>query len=130
MKRLAHVVAWLVVLLGARSLLVALRELGVGHAPAGLFLMSSGLLVLLCGALLVVVAVRSPAATRPLRAVAVLGNVAAGALVLAGGVSGGETGPAAVGALVLLAGAATVLLLPARRLGIAHDAHGWQSPSP
>lgn len=86
---------------------MAPREFASGVAPwtTGFWLLNSALLFVVCGALNLL-QVRYRAVAPGIRLVASLTNVAVAALVLAAGVAGGDAGPSAVVALLLLAAAA------------------------
>ena len=63
MRRASRIVAWLIVLLGARMVASAPAELSRGHAPTGMALLSVGM-VLVIGGGLALLGGRRPAAPR------------------------------------------------------------------
>jgi len=107
MKRVDQVVAWLILLLAVRAVVVAPREFHTATAPwtTGFWMLSSGLLLAVCGALSLL-RIRYSTVAPGLRAVAALTAVAFGALFLTAGIIGGETAPSAVVAALLFLSAA------------------------
>jgi hypothetical protein len=110
MKRLDQILAMLILLLAVRAVLIAPREftLGARPWPGGFWMLSSSLLLAVCGALSLL-RIQYGATAPGLRAVAALTAIAVGALLLSAGIIADETGPSAVVAGLLLATASMAL---------------------
>jgi hypothetical protein len=114
MKRIDLGIAWLIMLLGVRFLLVAPREFSHGAWAVGFWLVNCAVLFLTCGALNLV-RIRYGSVAPGLRIIGALLCVSLAALQGIAGVVGGEAAPAIVVAVVLLLSAALNLRASPRR---------------
>jgi hypothetical protein len=109
-KRLDQILAMLILLLAVRAVIIAPREFTLGARPwaVGFWMLSSGLLLAVCGALSLL-RIRYGATAPGLRAVAALTATAVGALLLSAGIIADEIVPSTVVAALLLATASMAL---------------------
>jgi hypothetical protein len=102
MKRFDQIVAWLLLLLALRAAAVAAREFAQGSAPwpAGFWMLGTGMLLGVCGALSLL-RIRYGDVAPGLRTLAALTAIGVAVLLLSAGIVGGEFLPSAFVAVLL-----------------------------